>query len=55
MDMHYNLLYTYINIYRANSDNGDETNVYSDQVNVHRHHWTFLNTFNNTIPTYQYR
>lgn len=54
MDMHYNLLYAYINIYRANSDNGDKTNVYSDQVNGH-HHWTFLNRFNNTIPTYQYR
>lgn len=31
MDMHYNLLYAYINIYRANSDNGDKTNVYSDR------------------------
>jgi len=48
--MHYNLLHAYINVYRANSDNGDETNVYSDQVNG-RHHRICLNRLNNNMPT----
>jgi len=45
--MHYNLLHAYINVYRANFDNGEETNMYynSDQVNG-RHRRLFLNRFN---------
>jgi len=49
--MHYNLLHTYINVYRANSDNGDETNVYSDQVNG-RHHRIFLPNNNFALRNY---
>jgi len=47
--MHCNLLQTYINVYRVNSDNSEETNVYSDQVNG-RHRRIFLNRLNNNIP-----
>jgi len=49
--MHYNLLHTYINVYRANSDNGDETNMYSDQVVNGCHHRIFPNRLGNNMPT----